>query len=649
MPRLLLAIALAAILAPAALAQTCTTSWASATGGSWDDPTNWTNGVPGSATGGSAPCITIAGTYTVEAGGADRSFASLTLGSTSGAQTLTTAGQISVGSATVGPRGRWAFQNRTPGGQDGLYATGVVLVEGEVSVPGGVSFLPTGGTLDVASAGAFRVGTGASVGGVSSLFRIRGKVEGVGCPPDNTGECQINAPVEVLGGTLRAVDGNLVFRAGGTMNGATLDAGPAGYLGLNSDLVEPYRMTAEGLIQGSPQGAVGLSTLNLFAGPAGATLAVGGTGLQLFRSNLRSDGGVFTNTGLLKEGLTGSNFSSFGAVTVRNLGTVEFTSSFEFSGGAVLRNEPGATVLFSAGGDLSGTGRFDNAGLLLREGNRPGIGPTVRLSGLLRSLPGSEIRIGAGTAVDLDAPGSESLPAGVAVTGTGTVGIPFTLDPEGTFSPGTEAQPLAALTVATYFRPSLVAGDPRLVIDIESGGRSDTLVVPFSPGSQNTRLGGTLVVRARPDYLPRAGDTFTVLTSGSAIDGAFSAVVVEGAPGAAAVSTISDDGRSVVVMVTVGVAGEEAPAVGPALTATSVSSPSPQPSVRISLSEPVTLVVDVFDAQGRRVARLAEGRRPAGIHTLPVAGLAPGVYVARVVAVGPAGTHRATQRLVVVR
>jgi len=550
MSRLLLLAALATLAARAPLAQTCTTSWTASNGGSWDEPTNWDAGVPD---GQDTACITLAGTYTVQAGGADRALVGLVLGGTSGVQTLTSAGQIGLGDATVRANGRWEFQDRTPGGGDGLYATGTVAVEGEITVPSGVSFLPTGGTLDVAPGGTFRVSGWASVGGTSALFRIRGTLEGVDCPfPANTGQCLIRAPVEVLGGTLRAVTGYLQLQAGGTMNGATLDAGPVAALVLNYDLVEPYRMTVEGVIQGRPEGTVGMSGLNLFAGPAGATLAVTGTGFQMVGTSfLRSGGGSFTNTGLLLRAATGSNFSGLANVIVRNEGVIEIPASLALYAGSVLRNEPGGVVRATSGGRLAGdgngTGRFENAGLFILDA--PGgsfsfdDGGYGRNSGPYSQM-GSEIRVVAGN-LDLVGPGSRTLPVGTTLTGVGSIFVPGTFEPEGTVSPGTPEQPLARLIHGWHFYPSQVAGSPRLVIDVDAGGRSDTLYVSSGFGSTGARLAGTLVVRVRPGYVPAIGDAFTIIRTEGTVTGQFGQVVADGAPdGIAFVTEISADQRS---------------------------------------------------------------------------------------------------------
>ena len=535
MRSVLFLLALAVLAAGPAAAQSCTTSWASPVDGSWSDAANWTDGVPEPA---DTACITTTGTYTVALGDfVGTEVAALIVGGASGTQTLTSRGYITVGSAQVRSNGRVRLLDITPGGEDGLYTAGTVTVEGEITVPGGVSFLRTGGVLDVAPGGTLRlVENGVRAGSTASLFRIRGTLEGVGCPfPINTGRCSVLAPVEVLGGTLRAASGVLVLEAGGTMDGATLDAGPESLLLLNADLVPPYQMTVEGVIQGNPQGTVGMSGLNLYAGPAGATLAFGGTGFQMVGTSfLRSGGGSFTNTGLLLKANTGSNFSGLADVIVRNEGVVEIPASLALYAGSLLRNEPGGIVRATGAGRLTGdgngTGRFENAGLFVLDA--PGLTFSF-IDGFGRnagpySQPGSELRVLAGR-LDLTGPGPLNLPEGTTLTGTGAISVPGAFRPEGTISPGTAAQPLARLTHGSYFYPS-GAGSTRLVIDVAAGGQSDTLDVWFAPGGSGARLAGALVVRVRPGYVPAVGDAFTIIRTDGTVTGQFEQVAVLGGP-----------------------------------------------------------------------------------------------------------------------
>lgn len=537
--RLLSLLLLAVLTGPTALAQACTTEWATPVDGSWSDATKWTNGAPGTDSGGLSPCITVAGTYAVSYDVGvfgSRTVETFVLGGASGTQTLTLFSGLSVTDASIRPNGVLVPVGNV-GNSQGLYATGTVTLEGVVDYGSG-SFLRSGGTLDIAPSGTLRLGGQTRAGATSGLFRVRGTIEGIGCPVPNTGECLIDAPLEVLGGTLRATGGVLRATAGGTMNDATLDAGPTGFLTLNADAAgPPYAMTVEGVIQGTPQGQVGMSGLNLYAGPAGATLAVNGTGFQMFGTSiLRSAGGSFTNTGLLLKAATGSNFSGLAEVIVRNEGVVEIPSSLGLYAGSVLRNEPGGIVRATAAGRLSGdgngTGRFENAGLFVLDA--PGQSFTFSDGGFGNNSgpynqPGSEMRVLAGT-LDLTGPGSRTLPVGATLSGAGAISVPGTFEPEGTVSPGTPEQPLARLVHGWYYRPTAISGSPRLVIDVDTDGRSDTLYVSSGFGPTGAQLAGTLVVRVRPGYVPTVGDEFLILRAEGTVTGQFAQVAVAGSP-----------------------------------------------------------------------------------------------------------------------
>ncbi|HEX9951751.1 MAG TPA: hypothetical protein VGB53_08290, partial [Rubricoccaceae bacterium] len=537
MTRLLLA-ALLALFAPAARAQTCTTTWTNAAGGAWETATNWTNGVPGAS---STACITLAGTYTVAQSSADRTIAGLVLGGTSGTQTLTTFNTFSVtGNSFVRPNGRWELLNRTPGGSDGFLTSGTATIEGVFVQNGGTTLLDGGGTLDIAPGGRWEMRGQASAGiqARPGTFRLRGTLDAAYTSTQN-----VNLPLDVQGGTIRVSQGRLDI-AGGTLVNATVDAAVGATLLLVGSAA-PF--TVSGTLGGAPAGEVIFTGGTVGAAAGGATLNVSGTGVQLSGSVfLTSAGGAFVNTGLLRKAYTGSNFSGFSGVVVTNRGTVDFPS-FQLLEGAVLRNEPGATVLLPAGGSLNGTGRLDNVGLILRQGNRPGVGGTYSFNGQLRSLPGSEIRSNEDR-VDLQTPASRSIPDGTTLTGTGK--FLFGGEIEGAVSPGTSERPLAELSFFSAFRLSLVAGSPRVVVDVDAGGRSDTLTVGFGSGGGNTRLGGALVVRVRPGYTPVVGDAWTILTSESpdGITGQFSQVVAEGAPsGIAFVTERAPNGGSLVL------------------------------------------------------------------------------------------------------
>ncbi|GAB5536714.1 MAG: hypothetical protein Rubg2KO_29630 [Rubricoccaceae bacterium] len=83
-----------------------------------------------------------------------------------------------------------------------------------------------------------------------------------------------------------------------------------------------------------------------------------------------------------------------------------------------------------------------------------------------------------------------------------------------------------------------------------------------------------------------------------------------------------------------------------------LAAPVPNPTrgdveLTMDLPTPARAGLSVYDALGREVARVVDGFRPSGTHTVALAtdGLAPGVYLVRLVA----GNELVTQRLTVVR
>ncbi len=82
---------LATFATTAAAAQACDETWNNASGGSWSTASNWTpNAVPSSN---QSVCITLPGNYTVTLPASGANIASLTLGASSGTQTLDVQGQ----------------------------------------------------------------------------------------------------------------------------------------------------------------------------------------------------------------------------------------------------------------------------------------------------------------------------------------------------------------------------------------------------------------------------------------------------------------------------------------------------------------------------------------------------------------------------
>ncbi len=568
--RLLLLLALAA----SADAQTCTTSWAAPVSGSYTDSGNWTNGVP---VDGSTACIQQSGTYTV-ALSQNRALGALVLGGASGTQTLALSALLTtLGSGTVGPNGRVEI---SPIQNAGIpVVSGTLTVEGVVALPIFGRLLSTSGTLDIAPGGLLRATEGVRVGadaGAATTVRVRGRFEAE-FSEASTGPSVVYGSLEVDGGTVATSGGNanpnnaalqLNSGGGGRLRNATFEVAAGTSVILSSGIpVSPAIngvFVAEGTMRGVVQGSLTFTSgSSLRAGPADATLSVGGTGV-LFQSNgfgvpIAGGGGAFRNMGLVR-------FNSgvrIAQVVFRNEGTMRLENTQIIPvEGAVVRNAAVGTIELLDGAAISEgdrTGRVENAGLLV---TRLATSTTPRVSGLggrLRSLGGSELRVGAMTRLDLDAPGSASLPAGVRVTGDGTLFIGSTeFFIEGEVSPGTEAQPVATLGVQGRFYVSRLAGSPRLVIDVDAGGVSDQVAFAGTGGVNfPIRPAGTLVVRVRPGYVPQIGDTFTILTGSGAseIQGEFAQVVAQDAPaGIAFIAEYDNTGTSAIRVRAVAVA-----------------------------------------------------------------------------------------------
>ncbi|MGB3541904.1 T9SS type A sorting domain-containing protein [Rubrivirga sp.] len=658
MPRLILLFALVA-LAASPEAQTCTTSWTAPVSGNWSIPSNWTAGVPGS---GATACIQQPGTYTVNFD-QERALGVLVLGGALGTQTLTLSETMaSLGSGTVGPNGRLEVRGSANCALcDGLpRVTGTLTVEGVITHIGLTGLLSEGGTLDIAPGGQLLVDTsvtGINIGAsnVFSTLRVRGRV--VFDPGSDTPNLTtLHSRIDVDGGTFDVRAGSVRVNGGGRIGDTTFDiAADAEMRFTRGGPLVVY--VADGTLTGEPQGSLVFTFTTLAAGPGGATLAVGGTGLQTeTNAELGSTGGAFLNTGLFR---VRNNGLFIRQVVLENAGTirVEDQSVITPFEGAVLRNRAGAAVELLDGARIlagDGTGQFENAGLLHARVEAFTSLRVSSLGGRLRSQPGSELRIGNLTRLDLDLPASASFPAGTRVTGDGTLRISSTqFFIEGEVSPGTEVQPIAALGASGRFYFSPTAGDPRLLIDVDADGQSDRIdfigtggpVFPIRPA-------GTLVVRVRPGYTPQIGDTFTILegTNVNQIQGEFAQVVAEGAlAGITFVAEYSNANPSTITVRAIEAAptATEDEAGGALLLA-----PHPNPAhgavvLRCRLPSSGAVDLRVFDALGREVAVVLEGERSAGdLEVAFDAGrLSPGIYVV----VLEAGDAVMTRTLTVVR
>ncbi|MEM9997879.1 MAG: hypothetical protein AAF809_09280, partial [Bacteroidota bacterium] len=542
--RLSLVFALAFLLTDAVRAQTCTTEWAQPADGVWTDAANWTAGVPEA---GDTACITVGGTYTVSLGVSDPiSIAGLDLGGPNGTQTLEAQRQFNItGNARVGARGRLLVSSASV--FDFFRVGGTLLVEGLARL-GPTRFMDTGGTLDIAPNGRVTVLRGTTASDASATFRVRGTLDTEGCgQPAQAGTCAVNAVLDVDGGTIRSPEGLLTLRGGGTLTNVTVDAAANAFLQFSrfTGVTDTYVLT--GTMRGTPEGVVSMQGGNLAAGSGTAILDVGGSGLSFAggfgaESFLTSAGGEFLNTGRLVQ--SNNAFTGVRTVVLRNQGVIAERSGLILVDGATVRNEPDGLIVL---GEDNSSGVIVGNGRVINEGRIVGVNTAFPVSisdDLLVSEPGSVLE-SSGVRLNLTGDAARVIPADVTLTGTG--GFLFTdVVHQGTVSPGTEAQSIATLTFRNgTFRPSPFAGVPQLVIDVDNGGVSDQIAVPASTGGQTVQLAGALVVRVRPGYVPTLGDTFTILTAPSAIEGRFEQIAVEGAPdGLTFVTELVDNDRA---------------------------------------------------------------------------------------------------------
>lgn len=356
-------LAVLTVLSGSARAQACTTEWAAPTSGAFDEAANWTNGVPGED---DVACITAAGTYTVTADAAQIRVAGFLLGGASGTQTLTSTADFDVsGDATIAPGGVFVTNSRGSSNADGLDVAGTLLVEGVVAHGAFTRLMNVGGTLDVAPGGVLRyVEEQARAGSSDGLIRLRGTIE-VDC---SSSRCYLDAPVEARGGTIRVTAGDFYVEWGGTITALDLDVDAGASLSL---LGWRSPWVIEGTVSGEPQGNVYWSAGRVEAGPAGATLALGGTGAQLIGSvSLASAGGAFTNTGLLyrPRGFS-SNFAGISGVEVVNRGRIEIRDGLALREDALITNAPEGVIAFVGDGSKSvgSSGEIVNQGAIVVE------------------------------------------------------------------------------------------------------------------------------------------------------------------------------------------------------------------------------------------------------------------------------------------
>ena len=385
-----LAITLAALLGPAAFAQTCPspgTEWASPTSGNWGDAGNWTNGVP---TSGLNACILVNGTYTVTLNVIGNA-RSLALGRTTGTGTqtlLNTSQSLNLSAASaINARGVYDWRGGTTGGGSTLTNGGLLAISGAATKDiagnttirnqaltafdgtGLLRFLGSGSRFENAADGTFdaRSDAGFSIFNGGNTFDNDGLFQKTG----GTGASLVSRSGLAFdnGGTVDARVGTIQFDGNSTHDGGVFTASAGADVFFNGGI-----HTVVGTISGSPEGVVRLDAgATLVDDGSGATLDFGGTGFEWQSGNV---GGDLTNANLLRL-TTGGVKDLNGNSTLTNQSRVEIsgTGSLRFVGaGSEFVNASGATFDFLSDADFTvfnSGNTFTNNGLLVKSAVDP--------------------------------------------------------------------------------------------------------------------------------------------------------------------------------------------------------------------------------------------------------------------------------------
>lgn len=478
---------------------TCDTSWAGAVSGSWSDLANWTAGVPTSAT---QACITLAGTYTVSVRGSANVAGGITLGGSSGTQTLELAGDAGNGFAEL-------VLSSQGSGSSGVLAHGVVQLSNQDA--GTYPLLNvTGGTLT--NAGTIQSLPGTAVGGGRLLY---GNL-------DNQGLLAVSASLdEDTGGSESwTTSGTITIAAGQRLFFSAGDFSQTGGTITNSGtfLQDSGTFTA----------SAGTATGNAL-GLKNVTIVPTGTGSGVFTVFASSTLGGDIAPGYTVR-VAGQTLSATLNVTAdrTNNGTLTLDNDnagsnafLNISAGKTLTNAGAMSVEVGAG---LGSGRFvagalSNAGTLtLNEQLQLQSGATLTNTGTTDVTAGNELLIKSGASMVQTSPGT--------TTGTGAITVNGALSGVGTIAP--------AVTSNGTISPGSSPGILTLSGNYTQGstGHLQIEIAGATPGTQYDRLavGGTATLDGALDVTTTGSQTgsFQVLTATGGRSGTFASVNVTG-------------------------------------------------------------------------------------------------------------------------
>jgi uncharacterized repeat protein (TIGR01451 family) len=468
-------------------AATCDTSWGSAVSGNWDDATKWTSGVPN----GVNACITVAGTYTVTVRGFNNA-AGVTLGGSSGTQSLTLVGSATNGPATLGLSNQGVSS-------DGVLARGRLILT-STSMTAYAHLNVTGGTL--ANAGTITVDPGAGgnrywYGGVNNT--ASGTIAINETTQSNSGGPWTNSnTITIANGKGLTGVGGPFTNTGTLTNGGTFDQA-GGFTWTSGTITNNGSFT-------TANGTVTTGSGTLSGNPIllrGDAISPNGTGSAAFivHGFNTLEANVASGYSLTVEGSATGGQGVLGYTADRtNNGTIHLTSSYASSyahlngGSSTLTNNGTITVDPGAGGNRYWYGGVNNTAsgtIAINEttqssGNPWTSGGALSIAALKTLMLSGGLTVSGGTLS-----GSGTITGNVKQTG-------------GTISPGSSP---GKLTIDGNYTGGKM-GKVRIELNGTAPGQFDVLAI-----TGTAVLAGTLQLVT--NYSPALGDSFTVLTYAS--------------------------------------------------------------------------------------------------------------------------------------
>jgi fibronectin-binding autotransporter adhesin len=385
-----------AVLVPSsAHASGCTDEWTNNKGGSWFAPGNWSKGVPTSA---DEACITENGTYTVEmtqTSGAV-SLKALTVGGTSGTQTLAVGSSVSLNAiltttagVTNGVHGAITLTN-------GDAASNSVTVVGPISNAGTItSEVAHGGTRNlqgaVTNTGTLAINANTAYNGASNALSNEGALnvaEGKALTVSNK-----SSITNVTGGKVAATGSGDVFVEGA---GTSFTEGAGTTSGTKPVIVDDSTLTYTGS---------GASTIALRG-----TSSLSGTsssGQSLSIESTVSENAIVT---------AATGFGNGGSITLTNGDTASNNATLVISSGT-LSNSGTITTELAHGGARTIQGNITNTGTIAINANTSYNGSSAALSNE------GAINLAEGKALTVSEKGSVTNGSGgkIVATGSGVV------------------------------------------------------------------------------------------------------------------------------------------------------------------------------------------------------------------------------------